>query len=513
MSVGHPERTTGVREQSAAASEQPTTTPSDTDRSGAAAPVTGSPGPVLGGNRVRQIDALRVLSCLSVVTVHAVGSPFPPDSAGLGETSFLLHYSREIFFFVSALVLVRTYYPRLGAGGRLPDESGFRRRRLLLIGVPYLWWTTLYYAVSIFHDRNSQPFGETLADMPLRWLYLAATGNGSYHMYFLLVTLQYAVLFPLVLRLLARTRGRHRLVLGVSLVLQLATLSVYQWWYLPDDGWRGLLGDASLPAYQFWLVLGAVVGLHLERCHELAMRHRRWVLAAFPVAAAVLMWTFFAQLPTRGALGASSPLQPIMVLWSLASLGVLYLLAVRITEHGSPALRATFSYGAQLSFGVYLAHPMVLDVVLSVLRRAGLETPTVWVSLASLVLTVAGSVAVCAALHRTRFSLALMGRPRLDPQRSPRLRWPRPRRFGGATLVLTVSVFAVLLVSGDQSSPAESGTPSWEETVEASGPPQADDPDGGITVDCGSEFAAPRSCPLPSDPDPEHHAGAAGNSG
>ena len=254
----------------------------------------------------------RSLSCLSVVTVHAVGSPFPPDSVGLGETSFLLHYSREIFFFVSALVLVRTYYPRLGAGGRLPDESGFRRRRLLLIGVPYLWWTTLYYAVSIFHDRHSQPFGDTLEDMPLRWLYLVATGNGSYHMYFLLVTLQYAVLFPLVLRLLARTTGRHRLVLGVSLVLQLATLSVYQWWYLPDDGWRGLLGDASLPAYQFWLVLGAVVGLHLQRCHELVMRYRRWVLAAFPVAASVLMWTFFAQLPTRGALGASGPLQPIM---------------------------------------------------------------------------------------------------------------------------------------------------------------------------------------------------------
>jgi peptidoglycan/LPS O-acetylase OafA/YrhL len=469
MSVGHPERTM-IR-------------PSD-------------PAPAPSGSaRLTQIDALRVLSCFSVVAIHALGGPYPPDSVGLGVTSFLLHYSREIFFFVSALVLVRTCYPRLGADGTLPNATAFRLRRLKLIGIPYLWWTTLYYAVSIFHDRDQQPVGHVLGGLPLHWLYLVVTGNGDYHMYFMLVTLEYAVLFPLVLRLLRRTEGYHPVVLGVSLLLQVATLYVYQWVYLPDGGWRGLVGDASLPAYQFWLMLGAIAGLHVEQCHRWVLAHWRWLVGLLPVAAGILLLTYYVELPGRGAIGASSPLQPVMMLWSLAVLGVLYLAAFQIMARGSARVLGAFSYLAHLSFGVYLAHPMVLDVVLAVLRQTGLMAPQIWVSLVSLVLTTTLTVAVCAALHRSSLSMALLGRGQLDPagSLSPLSRPRRHRRL--TTLVLAGSAFAVLFIGSDQSSPEESGTPSWVETVEASDqvpvPDTADD-----LFACGDEQSAPHSCPL-----------------
>src|SRR5882757_11246701 len=158
MSVGYPESSAAVLEGAPSAGRS---APGDV-RSAEVASSKRAAKPVQkarsGGRRVPQIDALRVLSCFSVVTVPADRRPFPADSIGLGETSFLLHYSREIFFFVSALVLVRTYYPRLGPDGRLLDETGFRLRRLRMIGIPYLWWTTLYLAVSIFHTRDTEPF-------------------------------------------------------------------------------------------------------------------------------------------------------------------------------------------------------------------------------------------------------------------------------------------------------------------------------------------------------------------
>lgn len=429
--------------------------------------------------RLRQLDALRVLTCLSVVLVHSIGA-YPTDDPGSGVATALLHYSREIFFFVSALVLVRTYVPRLGADGKLVDEAAFRRRRLRLIGIPYLLWTFVYLLVWIWHTRATESGVQLLHDLPLRWVYLVTTGNGSYHMYFLLVTLQFALIFPALLALLTRTQGRHGRVLAGAAALQLATLAGYHWVLLPDEGWRMLLGDSSLFAYQLWLVAGALAGLHLERMHNWLTGHRALVLAAVPVAGALLLWAYWVQLPTRGAMWAGTPLQPVMVLWAAAALGALYLAAVRLSRLRGSLTRAVFDYGAQLSFGVYLAHPLVLDVVQSVARRLGLFAASPWFVLVSFVLTVAGSVAMCALVHRTRFSLALMGRTRRDRRvgqpESARDTGPerRPRLAATSALMLVASIGVVLGISSSQSAP-EVGA-SWAITVQADRDVGADPP-------------------------------------
>lgn len=365
-----------------------------------------------GGGRLRQLDTLRVLTCLSVIAMHAVSGPYAPDDPGLGAATSILHYSREIFFFVSALVLVRTYVPRLGPDGRLPDEAGFRRRRLKLIGVPYLIWTAIYLLGWVWHVRGTQPMAGIVRDFPLNWVYHVATGNGCYHLYFMLVTCQFAVIFPLFLRFLGRTQGRHGWVLAGSLVLQVITLCIYHLVYLPEEGWRAIVGDSSLFAYQLWMVAGALAGLHLERMHDWIMSHQLLVLAAVPVGCAALLWSYWAQVPSLGVLEAATPLQPSMIIWSTIMLGALYLAAVRLSRWRSRTAQRVFAYLAQLSFGIYLAHPLVLDLVLSTARRLGVFGPHKWLVVVSYVLVTAITVALCALLHRTPLSRALMGRGR-----------------------------------------------------------------------------------------------------
>jgi peptidoglycan/LPS O-acetylase OafA/YrhL len=428
------------------------------------------------GGRLRQLDTLRVITCLSVIAMHAVSGPYAPDAVQLGAATSVLHYSREIFFFVSAMVLVRTYVPRLGPDGRLADEAAFRRRRLRLIGVPYLLWTAIYLLIWVWHVRGVEPMGGVIRDFPLKWVYLVATGNGCYHLYFLLVTCQFAVIFPWFLRFLGRAQGRHGWVLAGSLALQVATLTMYHLVYLPEEGWRALIGDSSLFAYQLWMVAGALAGLHLERMHNWVMSHQALILLAVPAGAGALLWNYWAQVPKLGVLEAATPLQPMMIIWSTIMLGVLYLVAVRLSRLRSPLADRVFSYGAQLSFGVYLAHPMILDLVLSSARRFGLFAPSKWLVVVSYVLVTVGAVALCALLHRTRFSLALMGRRRLDRSPSEQLWSPdnQPRLAATSASVLLVTAACVLQIGSDQAPAAADHARGWAITVQADGNVESD---------------------------------------
>jgi peptidoglycan/LPS O-acetylase OafA/YrhL len=372
------------------------------------------------------LDVLRLLGCLSVIAIHCLGAPFETQTVMVGWVTLMLHYSREVFLFTSALVLARANYPLLTRAGRLADEPGFRWRRVRQVGVPYLCWTTGYLLLALVHQRGGTSVPEMVRDLPLRWATLVATGTGCYHLYFLLVSLQFGVAFPLVLRLLRVTEGRHGRVLAVSFALQAVTLYGYQRWGLPGGGWRALLGDASLPAYQFWLLFGAVVGVHLRSWHRAVLRYRRLVLAALPVAAGILLAVYLGQLPTIGVGGASAPLQPVILLWACAALAVSYVLAVWLAGLRVSWLRLLFRRVGHLSFGIYLAHPLVLDMVMVVLRRLHLVRPDAASVLLALVLTCVLTAAFCLVVLRTPVSGPLIGRL-------------RPRRAAGTTVLTATS--------------------------------------------------------------------------
>ncbi|HTK67563.1 MAG TPA: acyltransferase [Pseudonocardia sp.] len=358
-----------------------------------------------------QLDVLRLLGCLSVITIHCLGAPFDSQTVTVGWITLLLHYSREVFLFTSALVLARAYYPQLTGAGRLADESGFRWRRLRQIGVPYLCWTTAYLLLALVHEPGAS-FSATVRDLPLRWATLVATGTGWYHLYFLLVSLQFGLVFPLVLRLLRRTEGRHGRVLVVSFVLQAVTLYGYQRWGLPGTGWRALFGDASLPAYQFWLLCGAVVGAHLTAWHRAVLRYRPLVLAGLPLAAGILTVVYLRELTTIGVGGASAPMQPVILLWACAALAASYVAAVGLAGLRVSWLQLLFRRVGHLSFGIYLAHPFVLDLVMVVLRRLGLVRPDAGTVLLALALTCVLTVSFCLLVLRTPVAGPLIGRSR-----------------------------------------------------------------------------------------------------
>ncbi len=372
--------------------------------------------------RLAQIDVMRLLICASVVATHVVANANPINAVAPAAVTNLLHYTRQAFFFISALVLVHAFRE---------DRPGQLRRRVSVLGVPYVVWSTIYAVLGL-----AVAYSWWAAErLPWTWLVGLLQGTDGYHMYFLLVSVEFAVAFPLFMRLLRATRGHHGLLLVGSGLVELGLMALYHHVYLPDGWWRSVAGESSLTAYQFWVIAGGVAALHLDRFHGWVSRHRLLVWSALVLVCAVATAIFFADV-AHGETPeyASRSLQPVTVPLSLAAIAAFYLASVRIAAIRQPTAKRLIEFGTYLSFGIYLCHPALLTGLLYAQRAlpATVSRHAVPVTVIMCLADFALAVVVAALLSRTPWSKALVGRPRRNAaatagaSRSPRVAGPAP---------------------------------------------------------------------------------------
>jgi peptidoglycan/LPS O-acetylase OafA/YrhL len=253
------------------------------------------------------------------------------------------------------------------------------------------------------------------------------TGTAAYHLYFLLVSMQVYLVFPLLLRLVRATAHRPWRLLGASAALQLVIF-----WFLHDvvSTWNGRPGWVSgivryaeqlLPSYQLYVVAGALAAVHLAAVQRWVLEHVRLVVAAVVVGALLTEGAYLLQV-ARGAKPshASAVLQPVMVGWTLVlTTGLLAVgLAYALRRRPSPVATAVRE-GSRISFGVFLVHPLVIGVLINTWPGALADRlPAPWSIAVLWLLTVAVSVVAAEVGARSPLSLPLTGR------RRPRRRQP-----------------------------------------------------------------------------------------
>ncbi|HEX7354237.1 MAG TPA: acyltransferase [Mycobacteriales bacterium] len=350
-----------------------------------------------------QIDVVRVLAFGAVIGVHALSTTVLPTDPVGGGVLMLLHFTREAFFLITGVVLVHTYGSRAHF-----DVPAFWRRRFLLVGVPYLAWSLVYYLVNV-------PFAPSHGQWWRTFGFDLLTGRASYQLYFLLVSLQAYLLLPLIFRLLRKTAGHHLLLLAVSAALQLVTFRLIQ-------GTRGATGwaltvlnhtDAMFPTYQFFLLAGAVFAWHLPRMQALLHRHLRWVPWIVLGGVAIAELAFALQVGPYGAVSARGQLQMAMVPWGLASFVGLYALGVIWASQRRTGRWATaLDVGQRISFGVYLVHPLVLDLLFAhgFAAGPGQIMPSWLATIVAVAIALTGAVIVVLLVQQTPLSSMLTGR-------------------------------------------------------------------------------------------------------
>ncbi len=291
-----------------------------------------------------------------------------PSAAGrspwsLGAFTTVFHTSRELFFLLTTLVLTYNY----GRRGQ-PRWLRFWRRRYWLIVPAYVAWSAVYYAAD----------GPGRGALPGAFWHDLLHASARYHLYFLLVTMQVYALFPVLRWVLRKTAGHHVALFAAVCVYQLALTAALQHYPVrsgPVAGWLNAAGSGIwLESYLLYVVGGALAGWHFERICEFTRRYARAstvaLVAGFGAAAGI--GTYLAEIYLGGATpgAASAVFQPVVAVealafgWALLAGGLLW------SDRGAPH-RKFFAAGSASSFGIYLAHPLVLQGLLAVASASG----------------------------------------------------------------------------------------------------------------------------------------------
>jgi peptidoglycan/LPS O-acetylase OafA/YrhL len=354
--------------------------------------------------RLDHIDAMRPIKQAGVVTTHTMVN-FVPAAASVssGAVLLLLHVSREGFFFISACMLAYAY-----ADLKLGGLRRYYWRRFLSVGVPYLCWTVIYFfflmPTAHYHSVASALRGlATMAE------------TGYYQLYFLLVIMQFYLVFPLVATLLRRTTGHHGLVVAIAALAQVAISVLTHWRLLPPLMMRYSQEDGL--SYLFYLFGGCVVACHFEQVDAWVRRHARLVLTLTAAAALAAEGVYFlAQYGVTTVLGSSSdPFQPSVIPFNIGAIACGYLAGVALVRPGrSRFTRAVVQSGSDNAYGIYLSHMLVITALIWLgWGHLGSAIPWPLLVLLTVGIIFACCVSLTALLARTPLAMPLTGRKRV----------------------------------------------------------------------------------------------------
>lgn len=374
-----------------------------------------------------QLDLVRVVTFLAVILTHTVATTTMSTSAAAGGINLFLHFPRNAFFALTGFVLMHQYFHRTDF-----KAYQFWPRRLKPVLVPYLVWSFVYWIYSLWsegrmdtllHPSRHGGFPANLGEFVER----ASWGMSGFQMYFLFVTMQAYLLFPALIWLVRRTVGKHRWVLAGSALLQVLTLVAMMDWHQPawlaEYSWHAY---ATFLPYQFFIVAGALAAVHREAIENWLRGRGGWIAIAWVGLGVVEFILYLRRISNGNAVElANSPFQLTLFPFIALTLVALYSWALWWSDRrvsGTWSARV-FAYGANRSFGVFLVHVLVLQLLVEYnavdldkqgwlqQHLGGWTTPVVYL------LTLGLTLLVVEALRRLPGSYLLTGRSRI-PLRS-----------------------------------------------------------------------------------------------
>lgn len=368
---------------------------------------------------IYEVDLMRALTAFTVVAIHAVSTMGFLVTGTKSVQLFnlvvhALHYNREVFVFITGLVLTYVYRAK-------PNFSvkQFYRKRFYLIFVPYVLWTIIY---TLVHNHSFFSIGYVQL---IAWNVL--TGKASPQLYYIIMALQIYLLFPLFLLFIRKVQRWPWRTLAIALGVQLG-LVYLDFHYIQTGPLRqyALVNhflnyqDRLVPAYGFFLLLGGIAAVYMQQIRDFYKKYGRYVPLVMLAALLLYVLYFYAELNQlhNPMSHATTVLQPSVVMYS--TVVIFFFSWFSLLWAKKRALYKLIKPLSDMSFGIFFVHFIFLSLVAyRLLPLVPFGMPVAVEILAVVLATFALSAACCYLLLKVSFLSWTIGKPGTDSQKVP----------------------------------------------------------------------------------------------
>ncbi len=320
-------------------------------------------------NTLDEIQLARAFAILAVLAVHGSSSGVTnvePDSVLFLIYNFLNIAGKlgtPTFIMLSSFVLFYNYYPRETNWGLMKRFYG---KRLKFILIPYFVFSLLYFVIKmvVYYDYPSISFAIN------RFITLLALGKAHTHLYFVFISVQFYLLFPLFLIAFKKLTFLRKHAIWIGLLLQWGWVILNNnYFHIP---WKGSISLSYLSFY----FMGAFLGIYYNdlkaKWKQPLFKERIIIPLTLGYGIMVFLYTGYMYLSRIGVFTTIGNYLPGFVssyigefTWATHALfaGVfLFYLAHLANQTFQLRTKMVFMEIGATSFGIYLIHPLFLMV-------------------------------------------------------------------------------------------------------------------------------------------------------
>lgn len=329
--------------------------------------------PAVKKEHLPEIQIVRALAILGVLTVHAsADATIDMISSGYyyvyNFLNIFMKFGTPTFIFLSSFVLFYNYYTRPIDGKLI---AGFYKKRLLYIIIPYIAFSLIYYFGIPWLIGTPRFTSEDFRN----FLSVLLVGKAYAHLYFVFISIQFYILFPVLLWLTKKRPAFVQWLIPLGFIVQygFVILNTYSLQVTNKGSW-------SLSYFSYFM-FGAALGIYYPKVkhwiiiskHASPTKIVTWTsIWAIWLAFALSYVTIYYNARTFGTVYHTLLYE---FLWGLQAFfaAIVLFQASFVIYRTMPAFitRPLYSIG-QYSFGIYLVHLLYLFIYTNILPSYGI---------------------------------------------------------------------------------------------------------------------------------------------